>query len=77
MYPMWRAAVGRLVGLVLTWGRVKLGELLPGFFFLAAKYRGIHSGWCINGGNHPHLLRNGGYAEIHIQRPFFDNKKDL
>jgi hypothetical protein len=30
----------------------------PGFFFLAAKYGGINSGWCIYGGNHPHLLRN-------------------
>jgi hypothetical protein len=29
-----------------------------GFFFLAAKYGGIDFGWCIYGGNHPHLLRN-------------------
>jgi hypothetical protein len=31
---------------------------LSGFFFMAAKYGGIDSSWCIYGGNHPHLLRN-------------------
>jgi hypothetical protein len=30
--------------------------LSAGFFFLAAKYDGIDFAWCINGGNHPHLL---------------------
>jgi hypothetical protein len=38
--------------------RMKACCLIPGFFFLATKYGGIDSGWCIYGGNHPHLLRN-------------------
>jgi hypothetical protein len=37
---------------------VKSAPAEPVFFFLAAKYGGINSGWCIYGGNHPHLLRN-------------------
>jgi hypothetical protein len=31
------------------------GHCTLGFFFLAAKYGGINSGWCIYGRNHPHL----------------------
>jgi hypothetical protein len=40
--------------------RVQTGMvgIKAGFFFLAAKYGGIDSDWCINGGNHPHLQRN-------------------
>ena len=45
----------------------KSGNLYQGSFFwlqnteeltLEPKYREIDSGWCIYGGNHPHLLRN-------------------